>query len=67
MNDLYAENKEFLDRLKKNQEKKVNDLLEENKELISSVKDKVDVIDRTVKQNMNNLDQMVETAVLEVI
>ena len=45
----------------------MNDLLEENAELIGNLKDKADMIDRSVKQNINNLDQMVETAVLEVI
>ena len=41
--------------------------MEENAELIGNLKDKADMIDRSVKQNINNLDQMVETAVLEVI
>ena len=67
MASLYNENKEFLEKFKAQQEKKVNDLLEENKELINTMKEKVNTIDKNVKQNLSNLDQMVEAAVIEVI
>ena len=38
----YDVHREFLENMKKRQEKKVNDLLEDNKELIESIKRKVD-------------------------
>ena len=67
MASLYNENKEFLEKFKAQQERKVNDLLEENKELINTMKEKVNTIDKNVKENLSNLDQMVEAAVIEVI
>ena len=39
--DIKSVSREFLENMKKRQEKKVNDLLEDNKELIESIKRKV--------------------------
>jgi dsDNA-specific endonuclease/ATPase MutS2 len=67
MASLYNENKEFLERFKKSQEEKVANLLEENKELITSIKGKVETLDRSMKQNLSTFDQMMEATVVNAI
>ena len=45
--------REFLENMKKRQEKKVNDLLEDNKELIESIKRKVALFPNSLHQTIS--------------
>jgi hypothetical protein len=67
MASLYNENREFLERFKRSQEEKVANLLEENKELIQNIKSKVETLDRSVKENLTSLDEMMEATVVNAI
>ena len=67
MASLYNENREFLEHFKRSQEAKVSNLLEENKELITNIKAKVETLDRSVKENLTTLDQMMEATVVNAI
>jgi len=67
MNKLYDENREFLENMKKRQEKKVNDLLEDNKELIESIKRKAADTKDVIEVRSREFDAMMEKTVCEAI
>ena len=81
MNKLYDENRcwhsynmtcydvhrEFLENMKKRQEKKVNDLLEDNKELLESIKKKAAETKEVIEVRGREFDQMMEKTVCEAI
>merc|ERR1712013_412645 len=67
MNKLYDENREFLENMKKRQEKKVNDLLEDNKELIESIKRKAADTKDVIEVRSREFDVMMEKTVCEAI
>ena len=63
----YDVHREFLENMKKRQEKKVNDLLEDNKELLESIKKKAAETKEVIEVRGREFDQMMEKTVCEAI